>query len=177
MPTTLGQRVLAIREERGLSLRLLGERVGLSASFLSQVERDEVSPSIGSLEKIARGLGADLASLFEARASHPITRAADRPALSSGWSQATVERLSSQRTRLDPRLLTLGEPESKSGVLLTQGETFALVLEGRVMVRLGDDDHTLEAGDSLHALPEHAFSEIRNQAQGLSRILLVIAAL
>jgi transcriptional regulator with XRE-family HTH domain len=52
----LGNRLRARRQELGLSLRELAERVGLTASFLSQIERDLASPSIESLRKISDAL-------------------------------------------------------------------------------------------------------------------------
>ncbi|HLD42222.1 MAG TPA: helix-turn-helix transcriptional regulator, partial [archaeon] len=50
---TLGSKLKKLREEAKLSLRDLCERIGLSASFLSQLELGQVSPSIASLENIA----------------------------------------------------------------------------------------------------------------------------
>jgi transcriptional regulator with XRE-family HTH domain len=41
----VGQRVKALREGMGLSLRDLAERSGVSAPMLSQVERGETSPT------------------------------------------------------------------------------------------------------------------------------------
>ena len=78
---SLEQRLLMLREAKGLSLRTLAEKVGLSASFLSQVERDEVSPSIASLEKIARALRVALASLFAQSLPDPLVRAGNREQL------------------------------------------------------------------------------------------------
>lgn len=40
----IGERIRKRRHEQNLSLRELGERTNVSASFLSQVENDQVSP-------------------------------------------------------------------------------------------------------------------------------------
>ncbi len=47
----IGKKVNERRKELGLNLRELGELCGLTAGFLSQIENDQVSPSLNSLTK------------------------------------------------------------------------------------------------------------------------------
>ena len=60
----LGSRIRALRQARRLTLRALAERSGVTESFLSQVEREVTSPSIASVQRIARGLDLSIAQLF-----------------------------------------------------------------------------------------------------------------
>jgi transcriptional regulator with XRE-family HTH domain len=60
----LGGRVRALRRQRGLTLKELGGRAGLSHPFLSQVERGLARPSVGSVERIADALGVPVAHLW-----------------------------------------------------------------------------------------------------------------
>src|SRR3954451_6470594 len=60
----VGDRVKALREAMGLSLRDLGERAGVSAPMLSQVERGETSPTLAVAAKIAAGLELTLSQLL-----------------------------------------------------------------------------------------------------------------
>src|SRR5256884_6562203 len=57
VPLAIGSRVRALREAMDLSLRELGERAGVSAPMLSQVERGETSPTLAVASRIAAGLG------------------------------------------------------------------------------------------------------------------------
>ena len=84
-----------VRERQGLSLRSLATRAGFSASFLSQLENGQVSPSIASLARIASQLGVTLADLFEATEDRPaiVVRADARPGFISSWSRARIESL------------------------------------------------------------------------------------
>ena len=61
----LGGTVRRLREDQGLSLRTLAARTGFSASFLSQVENGQASPSISSMERIAAALGVTLGQFFQ----------------------------------------------------------------------------------------------------------------
>ena len=63
---TLGKRVRAARERSSLSLRELARRVGVSPSFMSQVELGRAAPSVGTLYAIARELGLSLDTLMAA---------------------------------------------------------------------------------------------------------------
>jgi mannose-6-phosphate isomerase-like protein (cupin superfamily)/DNA-binding XRE family transcriptional regulator len=60
----VGQRVKALREGMGLTLRELSERSGVSAPMLSQVERGETSPTLAVAGKIASGLELSLSQLL-----------------------------------------------------------------------------------------------------------------
>src|SRR5262249_16333420 len=60
----VGSRARALREAMGLSLRDLAERSGVSAPMLSQVERQETSPTIAVAAKIAAGLELSLSQLL-----------------------------------------------------------------------------------------------------------------
>jgi transcriptional regulator with XRE-family HTH domain len=64
---TLGEAIRYVREQRGLSLRELARRVGVSAPFLSDVERNRRATD--KLAEVARALGVSLTELerFDSR--------------------------------------------------------------------------------------------------------------
>src|SRR5688572_33407883 len=92
---SLGPSVRRLREAQQLSLRTLAERTGFSASFLSQVENGQASPSISSMERIATALGVSLGEFFQTAETNPlpVVRADARAVLNSGWSKAQLEAL------------------------------------------------------------------------------------
>ena len=51
--SVLGRTIRRLREEQDLTLRDLAKDVGVSSSFLSQVEQDKASPSLATLKSIA----------------------------------------------------------------------------------------------------------------------------
>ena len=64
----LGQRLRALRKQRGLSQERLGERSGLSGKFIGEVERGEKSISIDSLYHVSVALDIPLRDLTDVRA-------------------------------------------------------------------------------------------------------------
>lgn len=78
----LGARLRASRMSAGISLRELARRVGVSPSFMSQVERDKAAPSVGTLYTIVSELGLTLDSVMR----DPNTAAEEAPLQSGGVS-------------------------------------------------------------------------------------------
>lgn len=68
---TLGARIRAIRKSRGVSLRDLGQRIGVSASHVSQVERGMASFSVPILYRVASELEISMDGLFESGDADP----------------------------------------------------------------------------------------------------------
>lgn len=60
----LGQRVRLFRERAGLSLTEFAAKVGISPSYLSEIERGNVYPAVDTIKKLAEGLQVPLSSLW-----------------------------------------------------------------------------------------------------------------
>jgi quercetin dioxygenase-like cupin family protein len=174
----VGEHVRRLRVQAGISLRMLARQTGFSASFVSQLENGRVSPSISSMEKIAAALGATLGEFFAAAAGGEgglVIRAADRQALSSGWSKAEIEALSFARStaRLEAILVTL-KAGGRSGKhpYPHPREEFAFVVQGEVVLSLGPEEHRLRRGDAATILPGE-LRLWRNEARAPARIVIV----
>lgn len=90
----VGSRLRDARQKSNLSLRALAEKTGFSASFLSQIELGQASPSLGSLQRIADVLGVTVAGLVaNESASGVVLRKSARASHRSEWSKATLESL------------------------------------------------------------------------------------
>jgi transcriptional regulator with XRE-family HTH domain len=130
---SLGDAVRRLRERESLSVRGLAAKWGFSPSFISQVELNQASPSLSSLERIAAGLGVTLSEFFHAaEGSGPqLVRSRHRPMLQSGWSRSYIESLGNpvSGTRLEVLLVTL-HAKGTSGSRLHTGnaELFVFVL-------------------------------------------------
>ncbi len=61
----IGGRLRQCRQNRGLTLKQLGTRTGLSVSMISQIETLKTSPSVGTLSRLTQALGITLEDLFE----------------------------------------------------------------------------------------------------------------
>lgn len=139
----------------GLSLRSLGDKTGFSASFLSQVELEQVSPSLSSLGRIAEALGVTLSELLSepAATSGPVVhRRRQHQGLRSEWSRATIQSLLPPGVdeRVEVMLVVL-EPDGRSGKtpLGRTGNELAFCVRGKITLMLDGERHELGAGDSI----------------------------
>ena len=53
----VGEKVKVLREQKGFSLKELADLTGFSTALLSQMENHLVSPSLGTMIKLAKALG------------------------------------------------------------------------------------------------------------------------
>ena len=155
-PPPVGERVKALREGLGLSLRGLSERSGVSPTMLSQVERGETSPTLVVAERIATGLGLTLSQLLRLdETPHVVVgRAGHYRGRSSGGHEVEVITppipglpAETSRHHLDPGART-GQPGEAPMHEPGSRET-AIVLSGMLALDLAGEEIVLEEGDSV----------------------------
>ena len=76
----VGSAVRAARRKAGLSQVELARRAGTSQPSIARLERGLVSPTVISLDRIARALGTELVIDFEPTAADPAPRPGPGPA-------------------------------------------------------------------------------------------------
>jgi transcriptional regulator with XRE-family HTH domain len=151
----LGRRIKQERLRRGLTLKDIEAKVGISATHLSEVERGKSSPTVGVLEKIARALGTRPALLIDAAQGSPVshTKPGHRRVFLSVDRTERTESLSESFSGSEISiLLRTYEPgvHQLPEIRGHEGEEFVHILEGTLRVHVGADQYLLSAGDSLH---------------------------
>ncbi len=163
-----GSMIRKSRRSGKMRLSDLAEKTRLSVSFLSQVERGIVNPSINSLRKIALALDTTLSSfLDEPKVTEgPVVRKEDRKILVKRDSRLTYQLLSSDRDHRIEFLLTRLEvgASSANSPMAHKGDEAALVLQGGCAFDLGNDRYDLKEGDSIYITENtpHRFTNISN---------------
>ena len=173
----LGSRVRRIRQERGLTLKQIESRVGVSATHISEIERGNTSPTIGALEKIADALGVlpsyliDIPPIPSLRVRTP----QDRRPLSTCGGSVTLDPLTDQDacSELSLFIATINAEGHVDGVPGHGGEEFCYVLEGIIEVVVNGTSFVLRKGDSIHFKARHPH-RIRNLTPGSSRTLWAV---
>jgi len=146
-----GKRVRARRQELGMTLEDVARKSGLGRSFISEIERDRVSPSIASLLKLCRALGLGLRDLFDERPSTLIRRS-DRRRVDlggHGFSDFALTPRNSKHMLVTWTELAPGASAGPDLYSLEADEELILVLDGELRVRFEDNDIVMQAGDSL----------------------------
>ena len=145
----------ALREHRkavNLSLKDVAEKAGLSVGFISQVERDIVSPSLSSLASIAKTLETDISHFFSQPHDDSIyTRNRKRAQYSLNHKGLSYERLSTSFPGSVINSVIMHElPGHKSESIQHEGEEFFYILDGSLNIIIEGEETELETGDSIH---------------------------
>jgi transcriptional regulator with XRE-family HTH domain len=173
----LGARIRTLRLARGETLRKLAARAGVTESFLSQVERGVASPSIATVQRIARALGTSIAELFatDDRAGI-VVRADDRRrvvyqglgAVDEFLTRATDGRLQVIMSTIQP-----GGGTGDEAYTHDSDEEVVVVLEGVLDLWVGPEHYRLETGDAV-THPSRVPHRNTNPGPGVARVLFCI---
>lgn len=159
----IGKRIRARRNEVGISIRELGRRTDLTASFLSQIELGQANASVNSLRRIAVELGVNMMYFFkEAPIPNPVIRADKRPTITFVDPDVTYELLTPERThKLEVLLGRLNPCEKDINIarkLEISTEELIIVLSGVLNIGLEGGDYELNPGDSIYFKGEDLIS-------------------
>jgi transcriptional regulator with XRE-family HTH domain len=178
-PDQIGRRLREARLARGISLRELARQVGVSPSFVSQVERGKANPSVGTLYAFVTKLGTSLDELTGERPG-PVVAEEIAPAdqqmswdpRTAAWPrigapvQRTHERRKIQLSGVVWERLTHDDdpytdflhvryaPGSAScpenDMMRHGGREYGYIVSGRIDIQIGFDLYHLDPGDSIH---------------------------
>jgi transcriptional regulator with XRE-family HTH domain len=160
-----GRRVRTLREARGLSLRDLADRSGVSAPMLSQVERGDTSPTLSVAGKIAAGLGLSLSQLLRLDEGHHVllARAKERRSVRRNghrYEQVTPD-LPGERASVTLHALRAGARTGGAGdtPLHAAGSRETVVIQsGSLALMVDGERYELTDGDAITFdadLPHH----------------------
>jgi transcriptional regulator with XRE-family HTH domain len=149
---SLGQNLRALRKAKALTLAQLGEKAGLSASYLSQLERGVTMPSLPRLTSIAEALGVEVRYFFEKDADSPRTIKANQGKKLRGGPGISVELLSADPfgKAIQPYRMVCAPGAKQEHRSTYPGEWCGFVLKGELTVTVGAETFVLAAGDSIH---------------------------
>ena len=170
----VGQKIHALRKARGMTLKQVSGRSGLSVSFLSQVERNLASPTVISLAHIAHALGVGASYFFPPPpADGQVVRSYARQPFKLEDGQVIYARLGGdfEGRTLEPLLVTY-PPGFVSETFNHEGEEFLYLLEGQVTIFLEDQEYCLNPGDSMHFRSQHTH-RVENPHDVPARVVFV----
>jgi transcriptional regulator with XRE-family HTH domain len=161
----VGTRLREGRERRGISLRELARRVGVSPSLVSQIELDRVNPSVSTLYALVTELGMTMSDVFGDSAQQglraPRARQDGDGLVARPDSRRVINLASGVRwERLTPHsdpdveflyvVYPVGAESCPEDALVTHsGREYGYVASGTLGVRVGFDEYELGPGASI----------------------------
>ena len=175
----IGGRARERRLDQHLTLDELSARSGVSRRMITMLEAGETNASIGTLDKLARALGLDFATLASVRPVPPLV-----PRTTHGVSPAWQDGRGSAAHLLDSRSRALAvefwQWELAGGARYDAepdppgSEELLVVHSGRLLVEIGHDRYVLRAGEHLRLPTDTAYAYV-NPGRGVVRFERVVA--
>ncbi len=170
----LGTRMRKLRHRLSMTLQQLSSASGVSVGYLSQLERGNATPSLGTLNQIAQALEVDTGYFIRTpRAVDSLTRGAGRPKFAVAGSSIEYEQIGAERSGHEMTSYVMNVPPGyRSEVVTHVGEEIIYILEGEIAQMVGEREYIMGVGDSLHFLgtTPHCWS---NKTEQSARILWV----
>lgn len=173
----VGMKIRGLRNKRGFSLRSLAEYSGLNINTLSLIENGKTSPSVGTLQQLAKALEVPMAAFFE---SEPVTKQVvftahdHRP--EATFSHARMQNLGKDLAgnTVQPFVVTL-EHNAGSGerMIVHTGHEFVYCISGSVLYEIDGIEYPLTPGDSV-VFEAHLPHRWENVIDGESQIVLIL---
>ncbi len=152
-----GERIKEVRNRKGYTLQELADKTGITASYISQIERGIRHPSLGSLRKIAECLEVPVLAFMINNDDSFIIRKQNRkttymPEIETEYQFITP--ISSDEN-IKPNMVGLYaklEPGKwvSEKLISHSGQESILVLKGEIEVHLYDQVARLKEGDSFY---------------------------
>lgn len=169
----IGSKIRAIRNRKKITIAQMCEETGLSKGFISNVENNNTSPSIQTLQTIASFLKVPLPYLLLEKDEHmTVIRKNERSVLTSSDSNIKVEHLAS-REGLSVRLVEFPPGASTGEKNAHEGEECHLVLKGKILAEQGEDSYILEEGDTFSwcaSVPHY----VKNIGDEMAKVLIAV---
>lgn len=160
LEVAIGRAVRGFRKKQGMTVAELSARTEISIGMLSKIENGNTSPSLTTLQILARALSVPLSSFlrqFEEQREAVLTKSGagvetDRPGTRAGHQYQLLGHLGSNSSGVivEPYLITLTSASDIFRTFQHDGVETIYMLEGEIGYRHGDRIYQLEAGDTLH---------------------------
>ena len=170
----LGTRLRELRRSRGVSLAEVAEGTGISASFLSTVEKGKSDITVSRLMRLVHWFGVSIADLVQEPNRSPVqvVRADERRSVRLADERLSIQMLSADGNHaMMPVINAYDEGGGMADPTTHEGEEFVHVFEGQVELTVGKGEPILLGpGDSAYYRSDvpHSF---RNAGRGVARFL------
>jgi len=159
LEVAIGREVRAHRKRLGITVADLGEATGLSTGMLSKIENGLTSPSLTTLQSLARALGVSISAFlarFEERRDAVHVRAGEgvgteRRGSRAGHQYQLLGHLAPNGSgvTVEPYLITLTADSDVFPTFQHEGLEYLYMLEGEIEYRHGERTFPMRPGDSL----------------------------
>lgn len=151
----IGTHLRKIRLRQNRTIQEIADACNLSKSMISKIETNKVIPSVSTLVKLAKSLGAHVSALLEENGdvasvlTHADEVGRNLTRTDRGYHIYPFAPMYKNK-KMQPFFFVARKGEVKEHHLTHEGEEFIYVLEGSMKFQVGDVEYSMKEGDSLY---------------------------
>ncbi|HCS37588.1 MAG: XRE family transcriptional regulator [Spirochaetae bacterium HGW-Spirochaetae-4] len=151
----IGFHIKKARLQQKRTQQEIADFCGFTKSHLSKIEKGKVMPSIGVLAKIADSLGIKISFLLDEDNHKDITHDVHATVVnqliktSKGYSMYPFASAQEDKA-MQPFYFETHSNEHKLHKTTHEGEEFLYILEGEMILKIGDQEYHLKEGDGIY---------------------------
>lgn len=179
----IGKKIRTIRKRKNLTIVELSEQINVTSGYISQIERDLISPSLAVLKRLSEALEVPLSSLFIEDSSQNVVTIQENERTKVKFSNVNVELefimpVLSKNEKADSVEAFLFKLKPKAwiseDIIVHEAKECIYVISGELQCHVGDNVYTVSKGDSI-CVPENNGHMIFNNNNEESEALCIIS--
>lgn len=166
---SVGKRVKEIRKKQGITLQKLSEKSGLSSGYLSNLERNVISPTIDQLQKVCFSLNVNITDVLtnQYEENNPVVRNNEREIFFSEQGKVKYEILNNRRSDIEGICITV-----EKGINYERAswghdyDEIAIIIHGSLCIDMMGSEFIINEGDSIFIKKNtlHTFKNVGDEA-------------
>ena len=150
----VGMHIRKVRKMRGLTIKQLATRVGVTESYISQLEHDKVNPSLGTLKNISHVLDVNMVDFFNCDTVDAKIVVRKNERLDFGYPAAKfysqLLAVDIANKAMEPIYSVIAPGGDTMEAYRHRGEEFGVVIKGQLLLVVDGTEYHLEAGDAFY---------------------------
>ncbi|MGD9568226.1 MAG: helix-turn-helix domain-containing protein [Sedimentibacter sp.] len=178
----VGKKIRSIRKDKNLTIVELSEQINVTSGYISQIERDLISPSLAVLKRLSEALDIPMSVLFmEDNDQNIVTiQKEERTKIKFGNINVELEFITpildkGDKTNSVEAFLFKLKPKTwvSKDTIIHESKICIYVLTGEIQCHIGQKTYTVYKGDSI-CVPERNGHMIYNSNDEESEALCII---
>jgi quercetin dioxygenase-like cupin family protein len=170
---SFGERIRRLREANGVSMEAFSHDTGYPEEFLKDIEDGKIAPPVAAVLQLSRFFNVDMEQFQGTgkKAARKRTTSHKKRVASYAYKSLTKpgekKHLRAYRVTIDP------QTEHKGVEYHHEGEEFIFVLQGGLIIQVGQNTSTLKKGGSIN-FDSSISHKLSNPTQECAELLVVI---